>query len=658
MMTIQEQASQTALAQLAQDAQLALEKKQLRAIDYELAVALHHMMPEPQAMVHLLTMLTSYQYSRGHTCLDLEALLAEPAFLLGLSLLPPWLESYLTGTQLNELLQALQQSSWCVTRTDRQTLVQATPLTLFNNKLYLTRLFQAENKIWKAIQERISFQSSDYNQKQENQQQQLEQRQQGLARLFPDVSTADNPIPWQKLACAMAAQHRFAIITGGPGTGKTTTVVRLLGLLQLEHQGKLRVRLAAPTGKAAARLQESIGGAVAHLPEDFYREAITTDVTTIHKLLGAVPGKRQFYHHAMRPLETDVLIVDEASMIDVEMMTAIFDALSPQTKLILLGDKDQLASVEAGSVLADLCTGANDGGYTKQSLAYLQQFTMGDLSPYLLHSEQASAGHTLYNQVTVMLRHSYRFDSRSGIGELSRAVNLGQVERIESLFQQFDDIDWSTEGAYSESLKALVTQGYESLYQHIHRGVPAADLTADAADVWAKEALKKLGQFQILCAVREGREGVYQLNERVESWLAQQGYIQPEQQRWYEGKPIIIQKNDPVLQLMNGDVGLVLRHPQTQLLRVVFHMPDGSVRWLMPERLGPHQTVYAMTIHKSQGSEFQHTVMVLPQQDQPLLTKELIYTAITRASHKLSMFAQADIVNRACLRSVNRSSGL
>lgn len=610
---------------------VAVAGRQLRALDAELVVSLMRIKPEPDVVVQTLTALVSYQYSRGHSCFDLSVWLKQPKELLGYRELPLWLVEVMGDYSVAELVTRLQQSPWCSSD-------GTAPLTLVGDKLYLTRLYHAEQTIQTAILQRLSWQEND---------EQVMALVPLVKRFFPESAGA--AINWQKLACAMAALQRFSIITGGPGTGKTTTVVRLLAILQEQAQGQLTIALAAPTGKAAARLQESIGQALEHLATTF-KDKIPTQVSTLHRLLGGQMGKRSFRYQRNNPLPADVVIVDEASMVDAEMMAALLRAVKPNARLVLLGDKDQLASVEAGSVLADLCEGATAAGYQPAVLAYLSQFTSADLSSY------AGAG-SAYNQATVMLRHSYRFGADSGIGELARAVNAGRTE-LTPIFQHFQDVQWQQCTFSDTKIRALVIAGYQPLFTLLQQGLKQENPTDEDINAWAKQVLQQQRAFQVLCAVRNGPTGVHAINEQMAIWFEQAGFITAHR-LWYEGRAVMIEENNYSLNLMNGDVGIALRHPQSQELRVVFETAEGKLRWILPARLNQVSTVYAMTVHKSQGSEFTHTMLVLPNEIQTLLTRELLYTAITRASQRFTLVAeQAAVVKQMCRQRVQRSSGL
>ncbi|ERI50593.1 hypothetical protein N878_25520, partial [Pseudomonas sp. EGD-AK9] len=416
---------------------------------------------------------------------------------------------------------------------------------------------------------------------------------------------------------------------------------------------------------------------VASLPvADAVRQQIPSTVTTLHRLLGSRPDSRHFRHDAGNPLPLDVLVVDEASMIDLEMMASLLDALPAHARLILLGDKDQLASVEAGAVLGDLCRDAEAGGYSAATRAWLEAQTgerMAD--PALVPGEQALAQHI------VMLRHSRRFAGASGIGRLARAVNQADAQAARAtLAAGSDDLHvLRLAGEQDRALERLLleglvdgerrAQGYAHYLQVMQAERPAPDADIQAWDGWAGRVLAAFDQFQLLCAVRKGPWGVETLNQRIAQALQRRGLLEQEH-GWYEGRPVLVTRNDYSLGLMNGDIGIALRLPEPpeflgaplrQVLRVVFPRNDGSgaLRHILPSRLSAVETVFAMTVHKSQGSEFAHCALILPDSLNPVLTKELVYTGITRARHWFSLVeTRAGIFEQSVLRRVERRSGL
>jgi exodeoxyribonuclease V alpha subunit len=493
---------------------------------------------------------------------------------------------------------------------------------LDNQRLYLRRYWQYQQVLNKHIHLRL----------QPVRDQLPASLQQTLQTLFKDNTEQPD---WQKIACVLALRARFAIITGGPGTGKTTTLTKLLSLLielaEQEQQRKLTILLAAPTGKAAARVSESIANALQDLPlAACIKQQIPKQASTLHRLLGSRPDSRRFKHDHHQPLLADIVIVDEASMIDLEMMASLLDALPDTAQLILLGDKDQLASVEAGSVMGDLCQGAEWAAYDADTLDWIAKHAQQQLP---VTQNPGSA----INQQTIMLRHSHRFGSDSGIGELARAVNAGDVvnaERILSASQSYADLQRIGLSSPSDSrLKQLmIANGDKPGYGDYVQLLQQPPKHPDECEQWALAVLLAFDRFQVLSALRGGDWGVAGLNQRIEHWL----FPDKKPGLWYAGRPVMITRNDYNLGLMNGDIGMTLTDAD-QKLRVAFPSEAGSIRWVSPLRLPDVETAFAMTVHKSQGSEFQHVALVLPEVRSPVLTRELIYTGITRARKYFSL---------------------
>jgi len=637
----------------------------IRALDLALGRFLQELEPTSSPLVLLAGVLTSHQLGRGHICADIDNLLSAPD--TALSLPPDGEFGEALPDRPVELLQGLGRSEW-LQALQTSTLVSVgdlpAPLVLEpgSTRLYLYRQWGYEVAVANRIRDRLDSLPVD--------EACVRQR---LSELFKPV---EDRLDWQQLACALVAGRRFGIITGGPGTGKTTTVVRLLALLQSlsRDQGRvLRIRLAAPTGKAAARLTESISGAVGQL-EDHLQQDIPLEVTTLHRLLGARPGTRRFVHTVDNPLHADLVVVDEASMIDLEMMHQLLAALPARARLVLLGDKDQLASVEAGSVLGDLCEGADAGGYTAATLALLQRQTGLDVAAWQAAEGEASTQPLA--QAIAMLRHSHRFGANSGIGALARAVNTGHPAAVNQVLRQgYADLDLIVlKGRDDQALEQLVLeggsqaataegdrpQGYRHYLQRLVDLRPG-EPTPEALEKWAREVLTAFARFQLLCALRRGPWGVEGLNERIAAALQRAGLIE-RAEGWYEGRPVLVSRNDYALGLMNGDIGITLALPGDggeQALRVVFPLADGSLKWVLPSRLQAVETVYAMTVHKSQGSEFAHTALLLPPAVNPVLTRELVYTGITRASRWFSLLlAHRGRLDDAVRARVRRASGL
>ncbi|AEX22943.1 exodeoxyribonuclease V subunit alpha [Vibrio sp. EJY3] len=485
------------------------------------------------------------------------------------------------------------------------------------------------------------------------------------ANKVQDLQPLDDLVPlsacvnWQKVAAAVALTRRFAVISGGPGTGKTTTVTKLLAALieQAAQEKNLTIKLVAPTGKAAARLTESIGKAVQELPVSPELKAkIPTESSTLHRLLGAIPNSAEFRHNKQNPLHLDILVIDEASMVDLPMMYKVVDALPKHARLILLGDKDQLASVEAGAVLGDICS-FHALGYGKEQASAIAKLTGFDT---LAHSSNSASS---IADSLCMLQKSYRFDARSGIGQLAKAVNLGSAASVDNVWaRDFSDIEHFALSSqnYNQMMQTLV-QEYGRYLKRI--GQQEQDPNTGEPETLTRKAkvvLDTFNQCRLLCAIREGDFGVAGLNQRIEKALAARKLIKVQDEIWYHGRPVMVTRNDHGLGLYNGDIGICMRDDseEEQRLKVFFELPDGSVKSVLPSRVPEHETAYAMTIHKSQGSEFDYTLMILPPDFSPILTRELIYTGITRAKKRLALYAELNVLKRGIKVKTTRASGL
>lgn len=664
----------------------------LRALDLSWVAFLHEQLPDADPLALLLAALASHQTGRGHVCLDLAVTLAQPERALSLPPdplagddLPTTPEQLLASVTLEQCLDRLADLPALVSLDERSSqaadrdaqaedLPDCPPLVLRQSTegplLYLRRYWQFETGIEQALRQRLSKPLTLPDSTVE----------QALTVLFPaSDELADKGVEqpdWQRVACALAARQRFAIITGGPGTGKTTTVVKLLAMLQSlaltetddsPPQRPLRIALTAPTGKAAARLNESIAGRVEELPLDGLRNDeqirahIPTEVKTLHRLLGVRAGSRHFRHHAGNPLHLDLVVVDEASMVDVELMARLLDALSPATRIILLGDKDQLASVEAGAVLGNLCQRAEAAHYTPDTVTWLQTVASQTVPAALIDS----AGQPL-DQATTMLRQSHRFSADSGIGQLAEAVNRGDAVRTTALLDGDKLTDLARQSAQS-GLDHWLTECYRHYLEVLINSDPGDSDNPAHYDYWASQVLFAHNHFQLLCALRQGPHGVNAMNERITRALDRANLVQADHD-WYVGRPVLVTQNDYNLQLMNGDIGMTLVFPVRddqgavhRRLRVAFPMGDGSdgIRWVMPSRLPEVETVFAMTVHKSQGSEFHHAALMLPEHDNPGLTRELVYTGITRARAQFTLVDSHPAVFKQAIRTrVQRVSGL
>ena len=594
----------------------------LTALDLAFARYLQNAQPSPDPRHAWLAALVSHQFGRGHACLDLAQLSEQGVQILG------W-DSRLQSVIPDDLASIASNLPWIVG--------DASPLVLDGLRLYLRRNWRAEQSIRASILARLNVPCPV-----------APTLAHDLDQLFPPDAQTSGPPDWQKVACALAARKRFTLITGGPGTGKTTTVVRLLALLQSQAVQPLRIALAAPTGKAAARLGESIWRAVQQLPLAM-QPHIPMQAHTLHKLLKV----RSTVQATPAPaLALDLVVVDEASMIDLELMARLLAAVPISATLILLGDKDQLASVEAGAVMGQLCGGAAQGNYTADTVDWLRATPGQDVNAW------GGAGSVLAQQ-TVMLRHSHRFASNSVIGQWATAVNAGDRQAVADLW--LDAPPWRADAstsvtrlepqqAWDARLAALVQSGW-----HLWREQLQCLGVQPCGDAQALALLQALARFQVLCALRDGPWGVHALNRLIGQALgmATEG--------WAVGRPVMVTRNDYNLNLMNGDIGLCL--PTAKGLRVAFThtTSDGQlgVRWVLPSRLDAVDTVFSMTVHKSQGSEFEHVALVLPDRISPVLTRELLYTGITRAKNQLTLVVpQSGVLRQAVLQQVVRSGGL
>lgn len=595
----------------------AVEKRLLRPLDIQFA---RLVATESQPALLLAAACVSAEAGEGHVCLPLSNLCEDSLF---------------AGRQ-PALAQAIWQAAgapddWPSRLADWSAVSdgsRVTPLVLSNQRLYLHRLWYSEGRVadFFAAQEiKTAF----------------DMRAAGdvLNSLF-----GDQPENWQKIAAAVALTRKTAVISGGPGTGKTTTVAKLLAALIRLNPGALRIQLAAPTGKAAARLTESLGRALQELVvSDEERRRFPAEATTLHRLLGAQPDTQRLRYHAGNPLHLDVLVVDEASMVDLSMMAKLIAALPAHARVVFLGDRDQLASVEAGAVLGDICR-CTESGYSQARAEQLALLTGCTLQG----SDDRQA--PVVRDSICLLQKSYRFDASSGIGQLAKAINRGDAEQVRAVFAAaHEDVSFQTLNS-AEAYQVMldeVAQGYQPFLQLIRRQAPPAEVIA------------AFGRYQLLCALRDGPFGVQGLNQRIEQRLMQLQRIRRPGMgsRWYEGRPVMITRNDSALGLFNGDIGITLRDEEGNL-KVFFPLPDGSIKAIQPSRLPSHETAWVMTVHKSQGSEFDHTALVMPTQFLPVLTRELVYTAITRARKQLTIYSEPGVFQRAVQLQTQRRSGL
>ncbi len=579
---------------------------------------------EEDSVVSLSAAIVSECNQRGDVCIELAALAGKPLF-----------SSVVTGP----IADMPPLSEWCAQLRDSVCVAspgEVAPLVLDGSRLYLQRFWQYENTVHTGIVARLAT-AVDIDES---------RLQHGLARVFPEAPNATEA-NWQKLATALAVSRQFAVISGGPGTGKTTTAVKLLALL-LEQHPQARIRLAAPTGKAAARMVESLRAARDRLALDPAIAARLPDsASTLHRLLGyqRTEAGWRFRHHAHNPLLLDCLLLDEASMIDLPLMSALVEACPPTTRLILLGDRDQLASVEAGNVLGDITGHGQALHYRPEAVALLQR-----LCPTQTQAIPTDPLAPAIADAIALLRTSYRFDAHSRIGRLARAVNAAQVPEALALLE---------EGAGPGNQELTWLTPTASVHQPLNPAVIAWALSHYRAYLGCRDVAQALAAFaasRVLCAAHEGPVGEREVNARVAQSLMEAGLMT--EPTGGHGTPVMITVNDYETGLFNGDIGLLWRSAEGAL-EACFPGEAGEIRRIPAGSLPEHLPAWAMTVHKSQGSEFDAVMLVLPaDENSPLLLRELLYTGITRARQHLSLHGSKTALARACVTPVRRSSGL
>ncbi|MDY6466966.1 MAG: exodeoxyribonuclease V subunit alpha [Succinivibrio dextrinosolvens] len=571
------------------------------------------------------------------------------------------------------------------------------PLIFDLGRLYIRRNFCYETKIAdfikKASKEKVEQNLS------EDEKNTVKSLLDVLFERADDDPSKNEKFDMQKIAASMAAVSHFCIITGGPGTGKTTTVAKLLLLLQKINPSKNNILLCAPTGKAAGRMTESIKSQfkeednpkVGYLSYSFpklfsdknerdeIKNRICKTAVTVDKLLGSIPHKSHKIRNADNKIDCDILIVDEVSMVDAANFTKLCDAIRDDTKVIMLGDKDQLASVEAGSVLNDLC---NDLSDSSRVLDEEKLSLISALSGYSVDQLKT----TDITDNAVQLNFSYRFAKFAGIGDIAKAVNNGYIEKggnrldlkdlLDAPFVQLkdhvelleikDSKKWNERNAALEKACHDMAEGYKSFWNELVKSHNEEGAFTGITEAQAKEIFKNLDKYRILCSNREGLYGIKSINERLEKAAKDNlktlnAKASAADSEWFIGKVILVTKNNYALKISNGDVGFVAaeknRDGSAGPLKVWFG-DENSVFNVSPVFLTEYESGYAMTIHKSQGSEYEKVCMLLSTELNPVMTKELVYTGITRAKEHVSIYSDKKVFLEACRRRVSRESGL
>lgn len=560
--------------------------------------------------------LLSKKMSEGHICIDLEEI--EESDLDNLYFLPKKFPKY----------EKLVSDG---SKTD--------PIIIFNDRLYFHRYFRYESIIADGIFQFIKNEKEHL----ESSKKLLKEKSWFIKELFFTQPTTRKGIQinWQLIAALSASLNQFTIITGGPGTGKTTTVAKILAILYSITPG-LKVALAAPTGKAAARMGESLKNATTNANigmNDVIKRGFETIVpSTIHRLLGYQPQSIYFKHDAQNPVNYDVVIIDESSMIDVALFAKLFLALGPETKVILLGDKDQLASVEAGSLFGDLCQAQDELNlFPPERINFINSF-IEDRNQKLSENNLSKTEHPLAGHV-IELQVSHRFSDDEGIGKFSKAIIQNKPKIISDFFKNEDE-QVQIDSNYSDKIFQDFIAGYKAFIEE--------------KDIL--ESLKKLNNLKVLCVIREGEQGLYAINKKIEQYLIRENLVRVTGD-FYHNRPVMITSNNYELNLFNGDIGLV-REDENGELKVWFE-DKGNLISFSPSYVSNAETVFAMTIHKSQGSEFEKVMVILPDmEDVPLLTRELLYTAVTRAKNKVIVQGEETAILKAADSYVKRGSGI
>lgn len=588
---------------------------ELTDLDVAFSRFLKKLQPDVSETVLMAAIMTTRAFREGDVCFSLQEHAGKRLFD----------DSNIRAPELEKWVTDLSQSSLIGEAGSYR------PLILDKkNRLYLHKQWKYEQNLAQSILERVDKEPAMVDH---------DNLDDGLQRFFG--GNTDGETNWQKIAAIAAVRNAFTVISGGPGTGKTTTVVKILALL-LEQTGpeddRPTIALAAPTGKAAARLEESVVDALDKLEtSDAVKHSIPVEAITLHQLLGARRDSSTYRFNENNPLPYDIVVIDEASMIDQSLMNALMQALLMESKLILIGDKDQLASVEAGSVIGSICAFKENGISTEFS-DFLSKV------PSLSSSFPIEKKAFPLTDHVLLLKENFRFRKGSGIPELAAAINSGEEKEAWRLMANgsYNDIEFEDAGS-EEGINRLIKKAVDEFYEPICS-------THDTAELFMR-----LKQFAIFSPHRKGPLGVEDLNRRVRKELIRRGVVS-KYSDWYHGKPIIINRNDYTLGLNNGEIGICIEERSGEY-RILFQRGK-EFRNVAPSRLAAYEEAYALTVHKSQGSEFEEILLFLPGRPSPILSRELLYTAVTRARNSVRIAGTEEVLMEGIQAKLRRTSGL
>ncbi|MCL2154219.1 MAG: exodeoxyribonuclease V subunit alpha [Leptospirales bacterium] len=594
-------------------------------IDIHLADFLSNMSGEGSSSFYLLCLFLSNRLSNGDLCLFLDEIAEKPvSYFFDDNDNENDLSKKIIFPSLDELTDLLNKNRVVGVEGDYL------PLVLDSKKrLYFHKYYSFENLLSEHIKALANARTLPAN---------VSEIGATFSLLFPQSSDVD----WQSVAAYSALSGGITVVSGGPGTGKTSTVVKILSLIvesKIKRSEGVSISLSAPTGKAAARLREAVNTIIADLPISAEtKKLIPTETFTIHRLLGPIINSHKFRHNKENPLSYDVVVVDECSMVDIALMLRLVQALKPGAQLILLGDKYQLSSVEGGAVFGDICgraEGISEGIYSKDFINHGKKFFNINIP-----AVSSGAGINKMNDALIVLDKNYRFGSRSGIGILAELIKRGDASRVLEILEDenYPDIKFID----APSLKDLGDIYRETIQVHIK------DQDASTTD----KIFSLINNLTILTATRRGIFSADGMNRMAEEILYRLGIIDPIG-KFYHGRPIMALRNDYALSLFNGDMGVT-----SDMNNVLFKDAEGNFRTIHTSRLPEHETAYAMTVHKSQGSEFDNVLIVLPDKWNRVMTRELLYTAVTRAKEKVIIAAHRDIIKETVLTPTKRMSGL